>query len=84
MKIKKKNKRKFTIAELIIIGIVLSIALVFIILEISAPDMEISVWLKENVLDTSEIGKGFMTKLPAFVKNTIYVVVIYEIGRAHV
>ena len=81
MKNKKKNKRKFTIAELIIIGIVLSVALVFIILEISAPDMEISVWLKENVLDTSEIGKGFMTKLPAFVKNTIYVVVIYAICK---
>lgn len=81
MKNKKKNKRKFTIAELIIIGIVLSTAIVFMIIEVTMPDIEMSVWLKNNVLDTSEIGKGFMTKLPAFVKNTIYVVVIYAICK---
>ena len=55
---------------------VLSIAMVFIILEVTAPGLSISEWIKENVINTEKIGKDFMTHLPVLIQSIIYVVVI--------
>lgn len=74
---KQVNKKKFTIAELIVIGVILTAAIVFIAIEIAAPGTAISDWVKANVVNTDEIAEGFMTNLPWLIKSVIFVVVIY-------
>ena len=52
----KENKKKkgFTILELIIIGIVLISFIVFLIIEMAAPESSVGDWVKNNVWDTEK------------------------------
>ena len=73
-----KNKKKgFTIAEIVIISVVLVTFLTLLILEMAMPGSSIGEWIKANVIDTSNVAKSFMTQLPTFIKSVIYIVVIY-------
>ena len=66
----KKMKKGFTIVELVILGVVLVAALTFIIIEMANPGASISVWIKDNVVDTEKIGKDFMTHLPTLIQSS--------------
>ena len=78
---KKKNKKKFTIAELIVIGIVITTFLVFMIIEMAAPTSAVGSWVKDNVWDTEKAGKDFMSHLPVLIQSIIYVVIIYAVCK---
>ena len=59
-----KNKKKgFTIAEIIIISVVLVAFLSVVIVELAAPASSFGEWIKTNIVDTSNIAKSFMTQL---------------------
>ena len=79
----KENKKKkgFTILELIIIGIVLISFIVFLIIEMAAPESSVGDWVKNNVWDTEKAGKDFMSHLPTLIQSLIYVVVIYAVCK---
>ena len=72
-----KKKKGFTIVELTIICAVLITALVFMIIEMTAPETSVGAWIKANVWDTEKAGKDFMTNLPTLIRSVIYVVIIY-------
>ena len=77
-----KNKKKaFTIAEIIIISVVLVTFLTLLIVEMAAPQSSFAEWIKVNVIDTSNVGKTFMTQLPTLIKSLIYIVVIYALCK---
>ncbi len=78
---KSKKKKGFTIAEFIIIGVVLISFLVFLIIEMAAPASSVGEWVKENVWDTEKAGKDFMSHLPVLMQSIIYVVVIYAVCK---
>ena len=78
---KSKKKKGFTIAEFIIIGVVLISFLVFLIIEMAAPASSVGEWVKENVWDTEKAGKDFMSHLPTLMQSIIYVVVIYAVCK---
>lgn len=73
----KKTKKRFTVIEFIIIGIVLAAFITFIAIEMAAPGTDVSNWVKDNIWDTEKAGKDFMTHLPTLIQSLIYVVVIY-------
>ena len=77
----KKSKKRFTIIELIIIGIVLAAFVTFIIVEMAAPGTDVSNWVKNNIWNTEQAGKDFMTHLPTLIQSVIYVVVIYAVCK---
>ena len=81
MEKKDKKKKGFSIVELIIIGIVLVTALVFIIIEMASPESTVGDWVKNNVWDTEKAGKDFMTHLPTLIQSLIYVVIIYAVCK---
>ncbi len=81
MENKDKKKKGFTIVELIVIGIVLITALVFIIIEMASPESTVGDWVKNNVWDTEKAGKDFMTHLPTLIQSVIYVVIIYAVCK---
>jgi len=81
MEKKDRRKKGFSIAELIIIGIVLITALVFIIIEMASPESTVGDWVKNNVWDTEKAGKDFMTHLPTLIQSLIYVVIIYAVCK---
>ncbi|MBQ7641599.1 MAG: mechanosensitive ion channel family protein [Acholeplasmatales bacterium] len=78
---KKKNKKKFTIIELVIIGIVITACIVFIAIEMAAPGSSVGSWVKENILDTEKAGQDFMNHLPVLIQSIIYVVIIYAVCK---
>ncbi len=78
MKEKKKNK-KFTIAELIIIGVVITTFIVFMIIEAAAPASTFGSWIKENIWDTNNALKEFQTHLPSLLKYVFYIAVILAV-----
>ena len=78
---KKKNKKKFTIIELVIIGIVITTCIVFIAIEMAAPGSSVGSWVKENILDTEKAGQDFMNHLPVLIQSIIYVVIIYAVCK---
>ena len=79
---KSKKKKGFTIAEFIVIGVVLISFLVFLIIEMAAPASSVGEWVKENVWDTEKAGKDFMSHLPTLMQSIIYVVVITKNRRS--
>ncbi len=78
---KAKNKKKFTIIELIVIGVVLAAFITFIIIEMAAPGTDVSTWVKNNIWDTEKAGMDFMAHLPTLIQSLIYVVVIYAVCK---
>ncbi len=78
---KSKKKKGFTIAEFVIIGVILITFLVFLIIEMAAPASSVGEWVKENVWDTEKAGKDFMSHLPTLMQSIIYVVVIYAVCK---
>jgi len=78
---KKKNRKKFTIIELVIIGIVITACIVFIAIEMAAPGSSVGSWVKENILDTEKAGQDFMNHLPVLIQSIIYVVIIYAVCK---
>jgi small conductance mechanosensitive channel len=78
---RKKNKKKFTIIELIIIGIVLTACIVFLAIEMASPSSDVGSWVKENVWDTEKAGEAFMNHLPVLIQSIIYVVIIYAVCK---
>ena len=78
---KKSKKKKFTIIELIIIGIVLAAFITLIVIEMVAPNTDLATWVKDNVWNTEEAGKGFMSHVPTLIQSIIYVIVIYAVCK---
>ena len=81
MENKETKKKKWTIIELIVIGIVLAAFITFIIIEIAAPGTEVGSWIKNNVWDTDKAASDFRTHLPTLIQSIIYVVVIYAVCK---
>ena len=77
----RKVKKGFTIAELIIIGIVLIAFITFIVIEIAEPASSVGSWVKKNVWDTEKARKDFLTHLPTLIQSLIYVIVIYAVCK---
>lgn len=77
----KKKKKGFTIAEIIILTLVISVFIVFVVIEMAAPDNSVSEWFKDNVINTKNVGKSFKSHLPTLIKSIIYVVVIYAVCK---
>ena len=77
MENKETKKKKWTIIELIVIGIVLAAFITFIVIEIVAPESEVGSWIKNNVWNTDKAASDFRTHLPTLIQSIIYVVVIY-------
>ncbi|MBQ9520727.1 MAG: mechanosensitive ion channel family protein [Acholeplasmatales bacterium] len=78
---KTKNKKAFTIVELVIIGVVLVTFLTFLIIEMAAPETPVGAWVQANVWNTYEAGAAFMDHLPVLIKCIVWVVVIYAICK---
>ena len=81
MKNKKNFKKGFTIAELIVIGIVLVTFVTFIIIEMAAPETPFGGWVKANIWNTDDVGAYFNSHLKTFLQSIIYVVVIYALCK---
>ena len=77
----KKKKKGFTIAEIIILALVISVFIVFVIIEMAAPGTSVSKWFKDNVINTKNVGKSFKSHMPTLIKSIIYVVVIYAVCK---
>ena len=77
---KKARRKKFTIIELIVIGIVIVAFAIFIIIGVAAPESEIGKWMIDNkVWNANEAFKSFASHLPNLIKYVFYVAIILAV-----
>lgn len=80
-----KNKKKkliFLIVQLVLIGIVISVAATGIIIAYVAPETEIAKWLKENeIFDPETLGTKFMGHLPVLIQCIIYATLVFAVSK---
>ena len=77
----RKNKKVFFWVEMAIISLFLLAFLTCIIIELAAPNAEISVWMKENVWDITKTGATIRAHIPTLINSLIYIVFVYAICK---
>ena len=81
MKEKKvKDKKKFRIIEFVVLSLILLVFLFLIIIELAAPKLGMSVWLKDNIWDVAKSWETFKAHVPTIVNCLIYIVLVYALS----
>ena len=79
---KQKPKKKIgLIIEIIILSLFVLGFAFLIVMQIIQPELPISLWMKENILDVSMIGETVVKHIPTLITSLFWIVVIYAISR---
>lgn len=76
-----KSKKVLHIIELILGGIILLCLIGTLILQMVAPDLEISIWSKENVWDVKGSFTVLKNQLPIIIQSVIFIFLILAISK---
>ena len=77
----KKNKKIVNIIE-IILGLLIIIALVgALVLQLVAPELALSSWIKDNIWDVSASIEGIKAQLPVIIQCIIYIFLILSVSK---
>ena len=77
----KKSKKVINIIE-IVLGSIIIIALVgALVLQLVAPDLAISNWIKDNIWDVNASIEGIKAQLPVIIQCIIYIFLILSVSK---
>lgn len=77
----KKSKKIINIIE-IILGLLIIIALVgALVLQLVAPELALSSWIKDNIWDVSASIEGIKAQLPVIIQCIIYIFLILSVSK---
>ena len=78
----KTNKRKVLNIVEIVIGALFLVGFVLcIVLQVTSPDGDFTVWVKNNVWDISKTLQGLKNQLPEIIQCVIYIVLVFAISK---
>lgn len=77
----KKEKKLGFIIEMIAISLVVIGAIACIVLQLVAPENQISVWLKENIWNISKSVDSFVKHIPLIIQCLIYIILALVVTR---
>ena len=69
------------IIEIIVLSLFVLGFAFLIIMQIVQPELEISVWMRDNILDVNSIGKTVVEHIPTLITSLFWIVIIYAISR---
>ena len=77
----KKKSKVGLIIEIIVLSLFVLGFAFLIVMQIIQPELELSIWMKENILDVSTIGETVVKHIPVLITSTFWIIVIYAISR---
>jgi len=81
----KKNKslakKIWSIAGIVIGALILVAFVVFMIMELAAPEAEVAVWAKENICDLSKVPEMWATHSKTVIRCAILIVVVFALSK---
>lgn len=79
---KEKSKKKIgVIIEIIVLSLFIIGFAFLIIMQIVQPDLELSIWMKENILDVDTIGETIVKHIPVLITSLFWIAIIYAVSR---
>ena len=75
------SKNRKLIIEITVLSLFLLLVFGTMILQLAAPDLALSIWVKENIWDISATLGNLKNHLPVIINSFILIVIIYAIGR---
>ncbi len=76
-----KTKKVFRIASIVLISLILILFVVGLIIEMALPNLEFSLWMKENVWDLSQVPTDWQKNQKNFIHCVILIVVILAVSK---
>ena len=77
----KKKEKVITIIEIVLGSLVVLSLVAAVILQCALPQLEISIWMKENIWDVSSSVEGLKSQLPIIIQSVIYIFLIIVISK---
>ena len=77
----KKKSKVGLIIEIIVLSLFVLGFAFLIVMQITQPDLELSIWMKENILDVSTIKETVISHIPVLITSAFWIIVIYAISR---
>ena len=74
-------KNRKLIIEIVVLSLFLLLVLGTLIFQLAAPDLALSIWVKENIWDLSATLGNLKNHLPVIINSFIIIVIIYAAGR---
>ena len=81
MKNNENGKKIFSIVELLILGIFLIALIACFAIQLAAPHLAFSAWIRENVWDVEKSLISLKSHVPTLIKSIIYIVIVYAVCR---
>ena len=81
MNTQKKKRNIGLIIEIIVLSLFVIGFAFLIVMQIIQPNLEISLWMKENILDVDMIGETVIKHIPTLITSLFWIVIIYAISR---
>ena len=77
----KKKDKVITIIEIVLGSLVLLALIATVILQFVLPEMEISLWLRDNIWNVNASLEGLKEQLPTIIQSIIYICLIIAISK---
>ena len=77
----KKKDKIVSIIEIVLGSLVLLCLILTVVLQLAAPQLEITLWVKENIWDVSSSLDGLKAQLPTIIQSVIYIFLILAISK---
>lgn len=77
----KKKDKIISIIEIVLGSLVLLCLIATVVLQLAAPQLEITLWVKENIWDVSSSLEGLKAQLPTIIQSVIYIFLILAISK---
>lgn len=76
-----KDKKTFHIVEFVVLSVLLLAFVFLIIMELVAPTLGMSVWLKNNIWDVKHSLTVFKAHVPTIINCIIYIILVYALCK---
>ena len=77
----KKKDKIISIIEIVLGSLVLLCLIATVVLQLAVPQLEITLWVKENIWDVSSSLEGLKAQLPTIIQSVIYIFLILAISK---
>lgn len=81
MKKKSAGKIVWTVLQIAIGAIFLIGLILMVVVQLTLPDVEFSLWTKEHVWDVSQAGNDFLKHLPVIITSLVFIVIIFALSK---
>ena len=77
----RKNKKVINIIEIVLGALIIIALIVSLVLQLVVPELELSIWVKDNIWNVKNTIEGLKTQLPEIIQCVIYIFLILAVSK---